>query len=393
MGKYRGASQLPFFFYFTPDHILSLKLVRMVQSTLALVLTGLAATVVAQSCDINDLSVSYPAPEAHSDWTYRLIARDLTKPRSILFDSESNLIVLDAGEGIVHFNFDDEGDTCLSVNEQTTLLEDEDLNHGLALSDDGETLYASTMDEVYSWPYNAQRGELDEDNRRTLVTNMSNSDHTTRTLLLSGNTLIVSRGSDSNQDPDAEDLSSGHSQIRSFNLSSIPDDSPMDFMDGDLWGWGLRNAVGLALDPVHNGLWSVENSVDELHRSGEDIHRDNPGEELNFHGFLNGTFPSPLSENTTENNYGYPLCFALWGTDNFPDLGSLETGDQFPDEDNSDATDESCNEDYVSPVLAFQAHTAPLDILFSEDGSEAFISFHGSCELYFPLPSLCEIRC
>ena len=350
----------------------------MVSATLSWALAA-AALVGAQSCSNNDLSVSYPAPKAHSDWSYRLVARDLTKPRTILFDTSDNLLVLDAGEGIFQLSLDDEGGTCLSVDEKTTILQDEDLNHGMALSQDGETLYASTMDEVYSWSYNAQQGRIDEDSKRTLVTNMSNSDHTTRTLLLHEDVLIVSRGSDSNQDPDAADLSSGHSQIRSFNLSSI-DDEPTDFLQGDLWGWGLRNAVGLALHPRAASLWSVENSVDELHRSGEDIHRDNPGEELNFHGYLNGTRPAPLSGNATANNYGYPQCFALWGTDDFPDLGRLRTGDQFPDEDTSDETDESCNEDFVAPLLAFQAHTAPLDMLFSDDGSEAFISFHGSCK-------------
>lgn len=173
----------------------------MVSSKLALLLTSISA-VTAQSCSNNDQSVSYPAPKAHSDWSYRLVATNLTKPRTILFDTSNNLLVLDAGAGIVHFTFDDQGDTCLSVDQKTTLLEDEDLNHGLALSEDGETLYASTMDEVYSWSYNAERGELDEGSRRTLVTNMSNSDHTTRTLLLHENTLVVSRGSDSNEDPE-----------------------------------------------------------------------------------------------------------------------------------------------------------------------------------------------
>ena len=207
---------------------------------------------------------------------------------------------------------------------------------------------------------------------------MSNTDHTTRTLLLSRSqpgTLLVSRGSQSNEDDDARFLDSGHSQIRSFNLSALSEgDDPYDFMDGELVGWGLRNSVGVAEHPVDGGIWSVENSVDEMMRMGEDIHHDNPGEELNFHGYANG------SGDAFGENFGYPMCYAIWSTDNFPEPGDLEVGDQFPGEETGGVTDESCNEDYASPRLAFQAHTAPLDIKFNRDGSRAYITFHGSCE-------------
>ena len=214
---------------------------------------------------------------------------------------------------------------------------------------------------------------------------MSNSGHTTRTLLLSRfrpGTLFVSRGSDSNEDSTAEVLDSGHSQIRSFNISSLDDGAePYDFLDGHVWGWGLRNSVGVAEDPVHGGIWSVENSVDELHRDGKDIHSNNPGEELNFHGFTNGSADGFILEKTGEqNNYGYPLYYAVWSTEDFPFVDDIATGYQFAADGTTKATDESCNKDYVAPVLTFQAHTAPLDIKFAKDGSEAFISFHGSCK-------------
>lgn len=210
---------------------------------------------------------------------------------------------------------------------------------------------------------------------------MSNTDHTTRTLLLprlQPDIIIVSRGSDSNEDADAEDIDSGHSQLRTFNLTGLSSSSdPYDFLDGDVLGWGLRNSVGVAEEPKHGGIWSVENSVDEMRRNGEDIHLDNPGEELNFHGFANG---SAGYLDDLGGNYGYPLCYAIWGTADFPDLGDLKTGDQFPGAETSTLSDESCNADYVAPRLTFQAHTAPLDILFNKDGSHAFVSFHGSCK-------------
>jgi glucose/arabinose dehydrogenase len=193
--------------------------------------------------------------------------------------------------------------------------------------------------------------------------------------------LLVSRGSGPNIDPEALSESNGIAQIRAFNISAGRNSSPYEYTDGVVVGWGLRNSVGIAEHPQTGGIWSVENSADNLHRDGEDIHINNPGEELNFHGYLNG------SEESQGGNYGYPLCFAVWSTDDFPNRGNLTTGDQFvADWDEGDTvlpTDAQCNSNYTSPALAFQAHMAPLDIKFNTNGTEAFISFHGSCQSSF----------
>ena len=84
-----------------------------------------AALVSAQSCNSNNLSVSYPAPVAADGWNYRLVAEGLTRPRGILFDSTDGLVVVDAGHGLVHLSLKDEGGTCVSVAKKTTLVENE----------------------------------------------------------------------------------------------------------------------------------------------------------------------------------------------------------------------------------------------------------------------------
>lgn len=210
---------------------------------------------------------------------------------------------------------------------------------------------------------------------------MTNEGHMSRTLLMSKaqpGWLIVSRGSQGNDDPLAEVQSSGHSQIRAFDIGGAARSTPYNFpTDGRMLGWGLRNSVGIAEHPTAHGIWSVENSVDQLKRNGIDIHADNPGEELNYHGTL-------ADQANEGGNYGYPVCYALWSTDApFPNLGDLTTGSQFaPDRTSNLPTtnDTACNSQYVAPELAFQAHTAPLDIKFDKDGANAFVSFHGSCE-------------
>jgi glucose/arabinose dehydrogenase len=266
------------------------------------------------------------------------------------------------------------------------------LNHGLAISKDGRTLYASSSNDVFAWSYDPSKVTINNSTVQTLVTNMANSGHTSRTLLISEkypDMLLVSRGSAGNDDRGAEDQETGRSQIRAFNISSFgsgSDKKPYDYLDGRRLGWGLRNSVGLAEHPETGGIFSVENSADQLSRDGEDIHKDNPAEEMNFHGYLNG------SREDQGGNYGYPHCYTLWSTDDFPNLGDLKVGDQFPadrqsrqNKDDTNPTDKECNSDYVAPVLAFQAHTAPLDMKFDEDGTNAYISFHGSCKL--PPPS------
>ena len=116
---------------------------------------------------------------------------------------------------------------------------------------------------------------------KTLVTNMNTNDHTTRTLLLpqkADDLLLVSRGSTENIDPEAEKLSSGHSQIKAFNITNATDSGYDYDVDGLRLGWGLRNSVGVAEHPTTGGIYSVENSVDQATRDGKDIHQDNPGE-------------------------------------------------------------------------------------------------------------------
>ncbi|KAL1845363.1 hypothetical protein VTK73DRAFT_624 [Phialemonium thermophilum] len=316
---------------------------------------------------------SYQAPVVAGGYVAQLIATGLKRPRGILIDSNGALLVVQQGSGIVHLKLSDHGGTCVSVQKSTTLVNDSSLNHGIELSKDGKTLYASSDDKVFSWAYDS--AAVSVSGKRTLIQNMTNSDHVSRTLLLSRKApdlLLVSRGSSENVDAGAAVLANGRSVIRAFNISNVTD-TPYDFpSQGKLLGWGLRNSVGVAEEPQTGGIFSVENSADQMRRDGEDIHENNPGEEMNFHGFLNG------STEHQGGNYGYPHCFALWDK-NIPNAGNLTVGNQFaPDPDYSESQDRSCLNDYVPPRLTFQAHMAPLDIKFTPDGSLAYITFHGS---------------
>jgi len=336
-----------------------------------LTLGALAVPALAQvSCT---LQPEYAAPVTSNGWSAQLVAQDLDNPRGILFDSEGNLLVIDRSEGIVRMTFEDGGGTCLNVANKTTIVDSDTLNHGIAISEDSRTLYASDSNSVYSWTYDPATGSISSSNQ-TLITNMASEGHVTRTLMMSQvqpGMLVVSRGSDENLDVETQFVETGRSQIRAFNVTNLTSNAvPYDYSsDGVRLGWGLRNSVGVAEDPTSGAVYSVENSVDEASRSGVDIHTNNPGEELNFHGYLSDTSP--------RGNYGYPHCFAVWSTD-IPDLDGMTVGSQFALDQNSTINDEYCEDDTVAPRLTFQAHTAPLDIIFQPNGSEAYVSFHGS---------------
>ena len=201
---------------------------------------------------------------------------------------------------------------------------------------------------------------------------MANGDHDTRTLLISNfvlNRLVVSRGSNDNLDYGTESLASGRSQIRSFDLTNVPPGGYDFATSGTRLGWGLRNSVGMAEHPLTGGLFSVENSCDNFARNGQDVHNDNPGEELNYHG--------PVGANNyvaRGRNFGYPDCFAAWNPSTIPLNSYLRVGTQFS---NNSLTDYLCD-DKIAPRLTFPSHNAPLDIKFNNSGTEGWITFHGS---------------
>ncbi|KAK3315869.1 soluble quino protein glucose/sorbosone dehydrogenase [Apodospora peruviana] len=342
----------------------------------ALAAAGLSvSTVVAQGTACSSILVpTYSPPSVASGWQAQLVVGGLTKPRSIEFDTAGGLLVVESGKGVTRHTFIDNGGTCLTADQSVLLINDTTLNHGLALSEDGKTIYASSAEAVAAWDYNPRAGTVGTS--RVVVNRMSNNDLVTRTLLISKKqkgTLIVSRGSADGNELRAETLSNGLSQIRAFDMTNLTRGSdPYNFnSEGAVLGWGLRNSVGVGEHPVTGGIYAVENSMDGVTRNGKDIHENNPGEELNYFGALSG------SGTQLGHNFGYPRCFAVWDLAEIPQNDGLKIGDQFAT-DEKFLTDEVCGSEFVAPRLTLPAHYAPLDIKFSSDGSEAYISFHGS---------------
>lgn len=209
------------------------------------------------------LTANRPAPSVASGYVVRLVANNLTLPRSMKFDSAGHLLVVENGVGVSSLTLTNSGGGCLQATSKKSVVAMSTLNHGLELSPDSTTLYASDPDKAYSWAYSASKQTVTSA-YTILVQGMNNTstDHITRTLYLSKTApgmMAINRGSNSDIDYTAEQLSSGSGQIRAFNLNATGN-FPYNFdTQGTVMGWGLRNDVGMDEQPVTGGLYSVEN--------------------------------------------------------------------------------------------------------------------------------------
>lgn len=103
-------------------------------------------------------------------WKATKILGGLTSPRTIVFDSEGNMLVIQNGKGVTFHVMSPDG--CITSTK--TLISLNTLNHGLELSADGKTLYASSSTTVYSWPYTANGASTSVGTRGQVVTGMYN---------------------------------------------------------------------------------------------------------------------------------------------------------------------------------------------------------------------------
>jgi glucose/arabinose dehydrogenase len=119
--------------------------------------------------------------------------------------------------------------------------------------------------------------------------------------------------------------------------------------NGRVYSSGLRNAVGMAVNPGTKQIWVTQHERDNL----KPDHQDLPTEEINI-----------LSDGK---DYGWPYCHG-------PRIPNPEYNDQA-----------RCNRT-ESPALRMQAHSAPLGITFlnaatsfpREWRGDALVAFHGS---------------
>lgn len=195
---------------------------------------------------------------AASGWKVVKVAGGLKQVRTIVWDPLGNMIVSQALKGISVHTFGADG----CVNSTTMLISNTQLNHGLALTPDGKTLYASSERAAYSWSYDPATRKVGT--QKTVVQGMDTGIHSTRNLLVvpqQPNMVLLQVGSNANFDMAAADKATGRAIIKIFDMSKAPASGFNYKTDGEVFGYGLRNEIGFTTDPA-GVVWGVENSGD-----------------------------------------------------------------------------------------------------------------------------------
>ncbi|MFZ3262894.1 MAG: PQQ-dependent sugar dehydrogenase [Terriglobales bacterium] len=213
--------------------------------------------------------------------------------------------------------------------------------HGIAFYDG--KLYVAENDKVrrYDW----DEANLRATNPKTLTDLPTGGGHSTRSLLFHGGKMYVAAGSSCNvcieKDP-------RRATVMEFN----PDGTGQK-----IFAKGLRNSVGLAVNPKTGTVWVTVNGRDWL---GDDL----PPETI---------YDLGKGGDGTE-DAGWPYCY----------------GDRVPDPNFTKPGDNRC-QSVIEPKVQMQAHSAPLGLAFYEGTmfppeyrNNIFVAFHGSWNRSLP---------
>jgi len=202
------------------------------------------------------------------DWQITKVLGGLRQPRTIVFDTNGNMLILQATTGVSVHTFAANG----CINSSTTIVNNRGLNHGLSLTPDGKTLYASSTTTAWAWDYDV--ATMNVSNQRVVVKGMSQGIHSTRTLAVvpqAPNLVLLQVGSNSNWDYQSESPSAGRAIVKVFDMSKVPSGGYDYNTQGQVLGYGMRNEIGLTFDPAGH-VWGVENSGD-VSDEGFSLHR------------------------------------------------------------------------------------------------------------------------
>ncbi|MFZ0361691.1 MAG: PQQ-dependent sugar dehydrogenase [Terriglobales bacterium] len=259
-----------------------------------------------------------------------VFAQDVDGARMMIFTPGGVLLVSEAGEGKVVALLDSKH--VGKADKTVTVLQGLNEPHGLAFFEG--KLYVAENDKVrrYDW----DEANLRATNPQKLADLPTGGGHSTRSIVFHGGKMYVSAGSSCNvcieKDP-------RRATVMEFN----PDGSGQK-----IFAKGLRNAVGLAVNPKTDTVWVTVNGRDWL---GDDL----PPETIYDLGKDGG-------------DAGWPYCY----------------GDRVPDQDFTKPGDGRCN-NVLEPKVQMQAHSAPLGLGFyagsqfpAEYRNNIFVAFHGS---------------
>jgi glucose/arabinose dehydrogenase len=204
-------------------------------------------------------------PKAPAGFVVELVADKFQQPRKILAAPNGDLFVAESrGNRVALLRFGPDG----KVQSREIFAEGLNRPFGIAFYPPGANpthVYVGNTDAVVRFPYRA--GELKAGGAAEKVADLPGGGqlrgggHWTRDVVFApdGKRMYVSVGSKSNNDDDPE----GNEKNRATILSWTPDGK-----DFRVHTTGIRNAVGLAIEPATGALWASVNERDGL---GDDL--------------------------------------------------------------------------------------------------------------------------
>jgi glucose/arabinose dehydrogenase len=271
-----------------------------------------------------------------------VFARDVVGARMMIFSPGGVLLVSESGEGNV-VALPDPKHTG-KAERIVTVLQGLNEPHGLAFYEG--KLYVAENDKVrrYDWDEPSLRAT----NPVKLTDLPTGGGHSTRSLVFLDGKMYVSAGSSCNACVEKDPR---RAAVMEFN----PDGSGMK-----IFAKGLRNAVGLAVNPKTDTVWVTVNGRDWL---GDDL----PPETIYDLGKDGG-------------DGGWPYCYG----DRVPDANFTKAG-------SGTETEKDRCQNVLEPKVQMQAHSAPLGLAFyegtqfpAEYRNNIFVAFHGSWNRSIP---------
>jgi glucose/arabinose dehydrogenase len=192
-------------------------------------------------------------PKAPDGFQVSVYAKDFTRPRFMMVAPNGDVFVADTGAGqIVVLRDAAHGG---GTPQKEVFAEKLNRPFGIAFHDD--YVYVGNTNEVVRFKYDKKTSKRTGELEHVLAV-PSGGGHWTRTVAFSpdGSKLYVSVGSSSNIDIEKD-------QRRAAVLVSDPDGK-----DSRIFASGLRNAVGLGIEPSTGAVWVSVNERDEL---GDDL--------------------------------------------------------------------------------------------------------------------------
>jgi len=257
------------------------------------------------------------------------VAVGLQNPRFMAFDDAGNLLVADAKAGKVYRYGAAAGSIAASDQPPAALVSGLEAPSNVALHDG--YLYIGETRTISRYAYTAGGGV---GQREAVVQYLPRGGHSTRTVVFGPDgRMYVSVGSSCNICDETDER-------RAAILRFAPDGF---FLGYERFAYGLRNAVGLTIQPGTGLLWATVNE------------RDNQGNE---------TPPDLVTIVGQGQNFGWPGCQP-------PDATPQEPG-------------RDCSR-ITPPTVGLQAHGAPLGLAFytgqqfpAEYANDLFVVQHGS---------------